>query len=275
MIMKWFKQLLSDTSTPARSAPKLPEDWGSYLYQTDDNLPASNRLNLALHDLAPLAGMDQRTWITLKLRQPNEHGLTAPEEYPAICKIEDDITDALVARGAVMVGSVTGHGQFSLIFYSPDTQDYDKIIDGIMKSYGGYEYSYHSEADPEWEAYLRFLYPDAYEYQFIVNRKIWTQLEQQGNLHEVERAVDHWLHFPTADDVKAAASEAEGLGYTILALEQVSDGSEYPHQLNISRHNNTLPNEIDEYVHELMVLAEKNNGCYDGWGCVLVTQKPH
>ncbi|OSI10254.1 Uncharacterised protein [Neisseria zoodegmatis] len=52
----------------------------------------------------------------------------------------------------------------------------------------------------------------------------------------------------------------------MLALEHVSDGGEYPHQLNISRYNNTLPNEIDEYVHELMVLAEKNNGCYDGWG---------
>ena len=42
------------------------------------------------------------------------------------------------------------------------------------------------------------------------------------------------------------------------------------YQLNISRMDNVVFNDINEVVWELVEIAESLNGYYDGWGCTVV-----
>ena len=245
---------------------ELKQDWASYFCLIEDK-QASVRLNLALHGAAPIEDYKHRIWFSVLLLNPDENGLTTREEFPAICQIEDDILNVLEKKGAVFAGAVKTNGMFDMYLYSKNTNDYEGIIQSVMKTHSGYKYAADIKEDAEWENYFNFLYPSQYEYQSIQNQRVLINLEKHGDDPEKEREVDHWIYFETNDDRENYVKKVEELGYKILSKKNIEEGKGFSFQLNISRIDNTNWSNVNQYVWELVTLAKENNGNYDGWGC--------
>ncbi|MCG8839039.1 DUF695 domain-containing protein [Tenacibaculum dicentrarchi] len=255
-----FKKLFNKKS---EKTLEVKNDWASYFCRVE-NKPASIRLNLALNEIAPIEKYNNRVWFSIKLLNPDENGLTTKEEFPAICKIEDDISEALERIGMILVGALKTNGTFDLYFYSKSIGEFEEIVNTVMKSYSNYNYATDSKTDNEWNDYFDFLYPGEYEYQTILNKRVLINLEKQGDNAESEREVDHWLYFEKEGDRNNYILKIEKIGYKVLS-ENIMDEGKYSYQLNISKVNNT--NTINDIVWELITLSKEDNGIYDGWGC--------
>ncbi len=243
---------------------EIKQDWG-YYFCLIENTDASIRLNLALPEIAPIADYKYRVWFSIRLLNPSESGLTTNEEFPKVCEIEDQIADSLENNGAIMVGAVKNNGTADLFFYTKQTDHYEELIGNIMQNHQEYQYATDFKEDEQWSDYFDFLYPSDYEFQTIQNRKVLMQLDQHGDHPEKERKVDHWIYFQTENDRELFIQKVKKLNYSVLSKDKV-DG-QYPFQLNIERTDNTLWDNVDKYVWELVSLAKEHNGIYDGWGC--------
>ncbi|MXV38215.1 DUF695 domain-containing protein [Flavobacteriaceae bacterium Ap0902] len=249
---------------------EINQDW-AYYYSLVQDKPASIRLNLALAEVAPIEDYALRTWFSVKLLNPDENGLTTNEEFEKIGEIEDAVSDALANSGAIFVGTIKNNGMADFYFYSKEIYNYKEIIHTVMSNYKEYRFAIDTQEDATWSAYFDFLYPSAYEMQTIRNRKVLMQLDQLGDDPEKERKVDHWIYFKSEKDRDNFIKEAEILGYHILSLEKVE--GEYPYQLNIDRLDNTIWDNVDNYVWELVTIANENNGYYDGWGSPIMKEE--
>ncbi len=245
---------------------KIEQEWASYFCRVNNN-PASIRLNLALAKIAPVEDYKYLIWFSVKLLNPDENGFTTNEEYPEICRIEDDVLKILEPNGDIFAGAVKSNGTFDMYLYSKNTDGYENAIRSVMAHHEDYKYATDCKEDTEWSDYFDFLYPAEYEYQTIMNGRVLMGLKQHGDNPEMEREVDHWLYFGTGKDRDNFIEKAEAAGYKVLSKENLEDGDEAPYRLNISRQDNTLPGNVNEYVWELICLAKENNGSYDGWGC--------
>ncbi len=257
-----FKNLFKKREQPV----EIGQEWASYFCRVNDN-PATIRLNLALAKIAPIEEYGSRIWFSVKLLNPDENGFPTREEYPGICRIEDDVVKVFEQKGDIFAGAVKSNGTFDMYIYSKNADGYDDAIRSVMARHADYLYATDCGEDAEWSDYFDFLYPAEYEYQTILNGRVLMGLEQHGDNPELEREVDHWIYFATEKDRDNFIEKAEGSGYRVLSKENLEEEDENPYQLNISRQDNTLPGNVNEYVWELICLAKESNGSYDGWGC--------
>ena len=257
-----FKSIFKKREQPV----EIEQEWASYFCRVNHN-PASIRLNLALAKIAPIEDYNYRIWFSVKLLNPDENGFTTKEEYPEICRIEDDLLKPFEQKGDVFTGALKSNGTFDMYIYSKNANGYEEAIRSVMARHADYRYATDCREDAGWSDYFDFLYPAEYEYQTIMNERVLMGLQQHGDNPEMEREVDHWIYFGTEKDRDNFIEKVEGFGYKVLSKDNLEKGEGAPYQLNISRQDNTLPGNVNEYVWELICLAKENNGSYDGWGC--------
>ncbi len=257
-----FKNIFKKREQPV----KIEQEWASYFCRINNN-PASVRLNLALAKIAPIEDYKYRLGVSVKLLNPDENGFTTKEEYPDICRIEDDISSAFEQKGDILAGAVKSNGSFDMYIYSKDSAVYENPIRSVMADHASYKYATDCKEDAQWSDYFDFLYPAEYEFQTIMNQRVLMNLQQYGDNPEIEREVDHWIYFGTEKYRDNFIEKAIAAGYKVLSKNNLDNGEEAPYQLNISRQDNTLPASVNEYVWELVSLTKENNGSYDGWGC--------
>lgn len=253
---------MSNTATDLK---EIPMDWDSYFSRVND-LPASIRLNLALNQIAPIPGLPKLLWCGVKLQKPDENGFTTNEEFQTICDIEDAIDAALTGINALFTAALKSDGKLELFFYAPTNEGYENLVQQAMMNFPEYQYATDSSEEQDWKTYLEFLYPNHYEYKCIQNTKVLRQLQQSGDVFELEREVDHWIYFNAEQDLNTFVEEVNTSGFRVLSQDK-HDREDFPYVLNISRKNTVLPHEVNHYVWELVETAEKHKGFYDGWGC--------
>ncbi len=244
---------------------EVEQEWASYFCRVEDK-PASIRLNLALNNIAPIENYSTRIWFSVKLLNPDENGFTSREEFPTICKIEDDISEAIEKTGMISVGALKTNGTFDLYLYGKNRSKVEEVIFRVMKNYPEYNYATDIKIDESWSDYFNFLYPEEYEYQTILNQRVLMNLEKQGDNPESERKIDHWLYFDTEENREIFISKIEKNGYPLISKISIDKG-DFLFQLNISKISKATRNTINDSVWELILLAKEANGVYDGWGC--------
>ena len=258
MFNKFFKK-------KSEQSIEIKQDWASYFTRVDEK-PASIRLNLGLNSVAPIEKYEHRIWFSIQLLDADSNGFTTREEFPKICQIEDNISEALEKKGAIAAGALKTNGTFDVYFYTSETIDIAKLAAAVMQNHPDYRYATDTKIDTNWSDYFDFLYPAEFEYQTILNQRVLTNLDKEGDNPAIERAVDHWLYFQTATDRATFITAIENIGYKTLSQEKVTKDN-YTFQLNISKVSDVNWNTINDNVWELITLAKENNGVYDGWGC--------
>lgn len=247
----------------------LPNEWGSFSTLIDDRM-ASIRLNLALNSIAPYPSYTYALRLRIAiLKVDPETGFPDYDEFSNLNLIEDCLSEAMKRIAAIYVGVVITDGHIEFYYYLKDRERHMPIIAQVMEQFSKYQYSSATLVDPEWKQYFDFLYPNEYEYQSILNQRIWYRLDKEGDDHSQLREITHKFSFETYDDRVSFMGDASALDYDISSRKK-EEGDPRPYKLEISRLATTELHSINQQVWELIEISKKYNGKYSGWSCNVV-----
>lgn len=268
--MRLFDKLFGKTNPEkptTTSQPKVghQEEWEFYFSNVNDKL-GSLFVDLGLRKVAPMADKPNVIWVSIKMNNPREDGLSSQEESKLLGDIEDALVGKIISKhNSIYVGRLTSAGDRDLYFYFGDTTLYDKTISEVMVAYPKYQFGFGSKEDKEWGGYFDFLYPLPQQYQSIQNRRVIEQLKKGGDKLTKTREVDHWIFFKTENDRETFLSKISKDGFSIVDKDFDKTLGELPYRLHIKRVDKVDQNSVDEYVIYLWKQANECNGDYDGW----------
>jgi uncharacterized protein (TIGR01619 family) len=151
----------------------MSEQWDFYPSRVDGE-PASIYVDLSHIDEAPRENAPDMVWLRLTMRAPREDGLSSQHEYEVLCDIEDTLVTAVEQADALayFVGRNTSGGCRDFYFYSDKGHLVESTLGQAMVSFSDYEYETGHRPDPEWSAYVDFLYPTDRDMQLIKNQHV-------------------------------------------------------------------------------------------------------
>ena len=240
------------------------ENWDFYTSSLND-IKSSILIDLGLWEVAPVDNMTYLVQISLTMNEPAEDGLSSDSEFEKLKKIEDRLKSSFSQRNdSIYIGRLTWNKQRFFYFYIKDSAFYEKTISDALAEFKDYNYEMGINEDSSWGTYFDFLYPNPLQYQIIQNRKIIRHLESEGDSLEKERRIDHWLYFKTENDRINFIKEIEEDEFEIVGLSE-NPKLNNPFQLWINRIEYLDLKSINDITSFLFILAEENNGEYDGW----------
>ena len=241
------------------------EEWEFYFSNVDDKL-GSIFVDLGLHKIAPILDKPNVVWISIKMNNPREDGLSSQEESGLLRDIEDALVEKIKYKhNSIYVGRLTSTGDRNLYFYLGDTTLYDKTISDVMVAYPKYQFDFGTKEDREWDGYFNFLYPTPPQFQNIQNRRVIDQLEKGGDKLIKEREVFHWIYFKSDSDREKFIEKIKNDNFTIVDKGSDKSWGEFAYRLELKRIDKVDINSVNEYVIYLWKLANEMNGEYDGW----------
>jgi|688.fasta_scaffold510294_1 uncharacterized protein (TIGR01619 family) len=249
------------------SQPKVghQEEWEFYFSNVNDKL-GSLFVDLGLRKVAPMIDKPNVVWVSIKMNNPREDGLSSQEESELLGDIEDALVDKIISKhNSIYVGRLTSAGDRDLYFYFGDTTLYDKTISEVMVAYPKYQFDFGSKEDKEWGGYFDFLYPLPQQFQSIQNRRVIEQLEKGGDKLIKERDVFHWIYFKSESDREKFLEKIKNDNFSIVRKDSDKSWGEFAYRLQIKRFDKVDQNSVDEYVIYLWKLANEIGGDYDGW----------
>ncbi|HAB52575.1 MAG TPA: DUF695 domain-containing protein [Ignavibacteriales bacterium] len=241
------------------------EEWEFYLSNVNDKL-GSLFVDLGLRKVAPMADKPNVVWVSIKMNNPREDGLSSQEESGFLGDIEDALVDKIISKhNSIYVGRLTSAGNRDLYFYFGDTMLYDKTISEVMVAYPRYQFDFGSKEDKEWGGYFNFLYPTPQQFQSIQNRRVIEQLGKGGDKLTKSREVFHWLYFKSDSDREKFLEKIKNDNFSVVSKDNDKTWGEFAFKLQIKRVDKVDQNSVDEYVIYLWELANEIGGEYDGW----------
>ena len=241
------------------------ENWNFYITEYD-SLLISNFLDLELVKIAPILQADQLLSIKIKLKYPQENGLSSNEEFDDLNKIEDKLIEILNDINLIYyAGRSTANGFRIFYFYTDQNFNLETNNQHLKTNILNYDLDISLENDKEWNHYLTVLFPDEEEMQMIQNLDLITYIEDQGDDLSKEREVYHWLYFKTKNDRANFIKEIISTEFKIISEDYHKDIEDYKYSLTISRIDYIDWESINDIVISLMRLSKQNNGEYDGW----------
>lgn len=271
--MGFFDKLFGKNKPEKKQEKSLPvhkQEWDNY-FTNVDNIIVSIMLDLGLKSVAPIEDLPLLVWISIKMNNPREDGLSSNEESNILYEVEDTLVDKLVAKyNCLYTGRLTSNNHRDLYFYFDESNGLDKAIADIMSAYPDYKYNFGTKDDKDWGVYLDFLYPTPAQHQCMMNRRVLFNLEKNGDNHEMPREVDHFLYFETENGRSSFVAEyAVDKGFFVKQTDTKEDGDQR-YMLHLTRTDKVDYNSINDCTIELSEKALEFDGYYDGWGCVIV-----
>ncbi len=240
-------------------------NWDVYIANYDGK-PGSVTLDMDLYRNSPdkLFPFILVTGVSYKNCRPD--GFPNNDEFDNLYKISDDILAEVKLKTSMkLAGSFTYDCERLEYVYLQDTIGLRAELEKIYsEKYAVYKPYINIQSDPEWEAYLDFLYPSAEIRESMENEKILKQLTEAGDDLSKPRPVAHWIYFTTQNDLDKFATFAKSSGFTIVSSEKISSDTR-PFQLQISRIDSVQSDAITELTISLRKKAKELNGEYDGW----------
>lgn len=244
----------------------MSDEWDFYFARVNGAV-SSIFVDLGIRPDVPLEKRPWLLWVFVQLQSPNAEGLSTNDEAPRLHEIGEAL-DAAVSSlcGAQLVGRITGAGQREFYFYAEEPGPLDEAVSRAMRGFAEYRHECGSTLEPDWNQYLDLLYPSSTNLQRMFNRRVLEDLASRGDVHELPRAVTHWLQFPT-EEARASCRE------TLMAIEfKVEDefpaddeDDALPHVLVVSRVDSVDSHSINGITLELVRLTDEHGGRYDGW----------
>ena len=241
------------------------EEWDFYFSNVDDVI-GSFYVDLGLIKIAPINDKPNLVWVSLKMNNPREDGLSSNDEFDKLREIEDRLNEFISSKhNSIYAGRLTSNNHRDFYFYFGDTTLYDNTISEAMVAFPSYSYEFGIKEDKEWELYLEFIYPNPRQYQSIQNRRVVENLESNGDTLTKRRQVDHWIYFKTQDDRQNFLTKIKDEGFQIINQATIKESTDFPYTLQIARVDNVDLDSVNAYTLSLWELAGEYNGDYDGW----------
>lgn len=260
--MGFLSKLFGQTEKKTEYQP----DWTSYFSNVNDKL-SSIATDLNLINIAPVKGQESVVYISIKMPNPREDGLSSNTDADDLWKIEDEIIKAFDNNNLnyTCAGRLTSDGFRDLYFFGENTILMEKQVSSTMTTFPKYEFDFGHKPDKEWSGYFDFLYPLPRQMQVIQNGRVLEQLEKGGDDLTKPREVFHWTYFNTQSELEQFESFTDSLGYKTKNKGKTEQPNEFSFVISVSRIDKVGYDEIDEYTLMLWEKAQELNGDYDGW----------
>ena len=247
----------------------MTDDWDFYALRVDDK-PASIFVDLGLQQQAPLRSHPHMAYVRLRMNQPRPDGLSSQEEFDTLIDIEKALEANLCNDDVDYVGRNTSGGCRDFYFYAVTPTEWQSRVEETLARFKDYEYETGTREDPEWSTYFKFLLPSARSRQMIENRRVCEALERYGDKLTVEREIDHWCYFLSAEAVDAYIAEVSPLGFQVRN-RSVTESDPSRFGVQIWRLDAPSYAQIDDVTVPLFEAALRLGGDYDGWECPVET----
>ena len=241
-----------------------------------DSFPASFIYDTRFKELGPISNLPFVVITGVTYEDCTDEGFPTPAEFDRLENVFNVLEKRIDHWSSSYVGVFTHRCQRLGYFYVMDTTG---LRDSLKQLYADqfplYSPYINMRADKDWETYFKFLVPTPQIVQSNSNFEVLVQLFEAGDSLVLPRNVDHWIYFRTEKDRKGFKSAAIDLGFAATSEAPLPDADPaYPHGLRLSRIDHVDHQAIDSVTFQLIDLAQKWNGKYDGWEAeVIKSQK--
>lgn len=244
--------------------------WNTYQAKQEKGVSSTN-LRMDLIDKAPINGYDFLFYIKIKYRVTKESDFPVGNKLKKMYQIKDAIIDRMKSVGDhYYVGSFIYDGSRFEYYYVKDVTGIERQIDKLFKDkFRGEKYDVFVKADPSWDLYINFLYPNDEIKNFMSNRDTVIQLENAGDMLSTSRKIDHYATFSSQNEMNLFAEAVEKLSYTISYKKKTED-PKFPHEIKFHRKNATTMESVTKFTTKLIELCTEFHGNYDGWETYVV-----
>jgi uncharacterized protein (TIGR01619 family) len=248
----------------------MTENWKSYICNVNDSI-ASIFVNLGLREEVPILSKTWLLWTWVYFQSPRADGLSDSSEAPTLFKIEDalDLDIARTCR-AIPCGRITTEGRREFYFYGETADGFGEAVKTALAGFDGYRFDIGEQEDPLWEQYLDVLYPSPEDLERIKNRDVLEVLAEKGDVLTAARDVQHWLYFRSEQSRALFREVAANAGFRIVSESHAK--GDMPFGISVARTQPVKQELIDATVIELLKLAQRFEGEYDGWETPIVSQ---
>jgi hypothetical protein len=246
------------------------EQWDVYLSKHEKGV-GSTLVNMGLNKIAPVKNFSFVLITGVQFSDCTGDGMPSKKEFDNLYAISDTIK-AVVARKPLQipVGSFTYQCERLDYYYLNDTTGIRAwLLQAYQTQFPNYRPYISIKADKNWDAYLKFLYPNEETQEYMRNEKVVTQLYNAGDNLQKERPVTHFLYFSTEKDRKCFIQYAHSKGFAIVAKEK-ADTIIQPYKLQIARADRVPLAYITKLTRELHKQANQCRGRYDGWETIVI-----
>jgi uncharacterized protein (TIGR01619 family) len=250
----------------------MTDDWTSYFCNVNGKL-ASIFINLGLGSEAPIRSKSWLLWVWVYFQTPRPDGLSDGGEASTLFLIEDAL-NLQVGRNcrAIPCGGITTDGRREFYFYAETKDTLKAAVETALAGFSGYKFWWGEKEDSQWEQYFKVLYPSERDLQRIKNRDLLDVLVKQGDVLTAARKVQHWMYFPSKESRASFRAEAASAGFKIGSESESTVQGNCPFGLTVFRTQSIEQSQIDTTVIELLELADRFGGEYDGWETPVITQ---
>ncbi|MBC8754565.1 DUF695 domain-containing protein [Kordia sp. YSTF-M3] len=247
--------------------------WNTYQAKQEKSVSSTN-LRMDLIEQAPINGFDFLFYVKIKYKVTKESEFPVGNKLKKLYKIKDAIRDKMNSvSDNYYVGSFMLDGNRFEYYYVKDASGIEQHIDKLFKNkFRTEKYDVFVKADPSWDLYTNFLYPNDEIKNFMSNRDTVIQLKNAGDNVETARKIEHYATFATVNEMNLFAAEIEKLAYTV-EYKKKSGNEKLPHEIKFYRSNSTTMENVTKFTTELIKLAKDYNGLYDGWETYVVKKK--
>jgi hypothetical protein len=172
-----------------------------------------------------------------------------------------------------LVGTFTYQCQRLDYIYVADTLGIRETLESLYsKHYKRYTFHIQFMKDPDWDAYLKFLYPNESVRTFMMNNRAVTRMTDMGDVPSRPRFVEHLIYFDTIEDRELFISYIGRMKYDIKdARDTRRDSLRY--QVRLAKFGTVSLEELNNQTTYLSTKARSFNGVYDGWETKLIGTK--
>jgi len=167
---------------------------------------------------------------------------------------------------AIYVGSREQEGWRELYFYVKSAKNLETVVTKML-SQSGCKFESSVVKDVKWDFYHKNLYPSELEFHNSESDKIIALLEEEGDVLEVSREVEHYISFDTATQKERFLQNVLESGF---AFKDDISSEEFEHGVAVVKNHPVTKEAVAVVVQELYELLKKEHGYYEGWSTVLV-----
>jgi len=164
------------------------------------------------------------------------------------------------------VGSRVVDGWSELYFYAPSSKELNSMVSAVLKS-TGYVYESNVVRDTKWDFYLSQLFPTELEFHHIISAKIINQLQEEGDILNLAREVEHYVSFETPTQKERFVNTLNLDGF-VYKDDIATD--EFKHGVALVKTHSITYDEMKQVVDTLYLQIKKEQGFYEGWSTILV-----
>jgi len=189
------------------------------------------------------------------------------EGYEEFLETKESLIIALEHEQKVnYVGSRVLDGWSEFYFYASDAKELTSMASAIVTE-SGYVYESNVVKDKKWNLYETQLFPKELEQHNIQSSKIIFLLEEEGDILEKSRVVEHYISFETPTQKNRFLSTLNIEGFE---FKDDLSSDEFAHGVALTKEHSVDYTSVTEVVAKLFEAVKSEKGYYEGWSTTLM-----